>query len=114
MSINRIEPSEVNCRSVEYNGIVYLSGIVAGDKTASMKGQTEQVLARIDEVLAKAGTNKSHLLAATVYLADMDLKDDMNEAWIDWADPDNLPVRAAVGTALTLSTLVEIMVTAAK
>ena len=114
MSINRIEPSEVNCRSVEYNGVVYLSGVVAGDKTASMKGQTEQVLARIDQVLATAGTDKTRVLAAVVYLADMDLKDDMNEAWIAWVDPDNLPVRAAVGTALTPDTLVEIMVTAAK
>ena len=114
MSITRIEPSDVNCRSVEYNGVVYLSGVVAGDKTASMKVQTEQVLTRIDQILANAGTNKNRVLAATVYLADMDLKDDMNEAWIAWADPENLPVRAAVGTKLTPGTLVEIMVAAAK
>ena len=114
MSINRIQPREWNSRAVEFNGMVFLSGIVADDKTQPMKQQTEQILARIDEVLALAGTDKSRLLSSVVYLADMDKKDDMNEAWMAWIDRDNLPARAAVGTALTPGTLVEIMVCAAK
>jgi enamine deaminase RidA (YjgF/YER057c/UK114 family) len=79
-----------------------------------MKGQTEQVLRKIDGVLAAAGTDKSRILSATVYLADIDLKDEMNEAWMAWVDRKNLPARAAVGVDLTPGTLVEIMVSAAK
>lgn len=114
MSINRIQPGEWNSRAVIYNGMVFLSGIVADDKTLPMKQQTEQVLAKIDAVLASSGTDKSRILSSVVYLADMSKKDDMNEAWMAWIDPDNLPARAAVGTALTPGTLVEIMVCAAK
>lgn len=113
MSINRIQPGEWNSRAVIHNGMVFLSGIVADDKTLPMKQQTEQVLAKIDAVLASSGTDKSRILSSVVYLADMSKKDDMNEAWMAWIDPDNLPARAAVGTALTPGTLVEIMVCAA-
>lgn len=113
MSIQRIGPGDWNSRAVVHNGIVYLSGMVADDKTVPMKQQTEQVLARIDQYLAEAGSEKSKLLSAVVYLADMAKKDDMNEAWMAWMDPANPPVRAAVGTTLTPGTLVEIMVTAA-
>ena len=77
---------------------MFLAGIVADDKTLPMKQQTEQVLAKIDAVLASSGTDKSRILSSVVYLADMSKKDDMNEAWMAWIDPDNLPARAAVGT----------------
>lgn len=114
MSIKRIQPGEWNCRASVHGDTVYLSGIVADDKTLPMKGQTEQVLAKIDKVLAEAGTNKSKILTATVYLADIDQKDAMNEAWMAWVDRSNLPARAAIGVDLTPGTLVEIMVCAAK
>ena len=114
MTITRIQPREWNSRAVEYNGMVFLSGIVADDKTLPMKQQTEQVLAKIDAVLASSGTDKSRILSSVVYLADMSKKNDMNEAWMAWIDADNPPARAAVGTALTPGTLVEIMVCAAK
>jgi enamine deaminase RidA (YjgF/YER057c/UK114 family) len=113
MSITRIGLGEWNSRAVIHNGIVYLSGMVADDKTLPMKEQTEQVLAHIDNFLAEAGSDKSKLLSAVVYLADMSKKDDMNVAWMAWVDADKLPARAAVGTALTPGTMVEIMVTAA-
>ena len=113
MGINRIQPGEWNSRAVIYNGMVFLSGIVADDKTLPMKQQTEQVLAKIDAVLASSGTDKSRILSSVVYLADMSKKDDMNEAWMAWIHSDNPPARAAVGTALTPGTLVEIMVCAA-
>ena len=114
MSIERIGPGEWNSRAVIHNGMVFLSGIVADDKTLPMKQQTEQVLAKIDAVLASSGTDKSRILSSVVYLADMSKKDNMNEAWMAWMDPDNPPARAAVGTALTPGTLVEIMVCAAR
>lgn len=114
MDIQRINPREWNCSAVVHGDVVYLSGIVADDKSLPMKGQTEQVLRKIDAVLASAGTDKSRILSATVYLADINLKDDMNEAWMAWVDRKNLPARAAVGVDLTPGTLVEIMVCAAK
>lgn len=113
MAIDRIQPGEWNCRAVVHDNTVYLSGIVADDKTLPMKEQTEQVLAKIDAILARAGTDKSKVLTATVYLADIDQKDGMNEAWMAWVDTRNLPARAAIGVKLTPGTLVEIMMTAA-
>lgn len=114
MDINRIQPGEWNSRAVVQGNLVFLSGIVADDKALSMKEQTAQVLRKIDALLSVAGTDKSRILSATVYLADIDRKDEMNEAWMAWVDRKNLPARAAVGVALTPGTLVEIMVCAAK
>ena len=88
MNIERIKPGVWNTRAVVHGDLVFLSGIVADDKSLSMKGQTEQVLAKIDEVLAAAGTSKSRILTSTVYLADIDAKDEMNEAWMAWIDKD--------------------------
>jgi enamine deaminase RidA (YjgF/YER057c/UK114 family) len=80
-----------------------------------MKEQTKEVLAKIDELLARSGTNKSKLLSATVYISDMGQKTAMNEAWLDWIDPKNPPTRACVAVELgSPTTLVEIVVTAAK
>lgn len=114
MDINRVQPGAWNSRAVVLGDMVFLSGIVADDKSLPMKGQTEQVLRKIDAVLAAAGTTKSRILSATVYMADVALKDEMNEAWMEWMDKENPPARAAVGVALTPGTLVEIMVCAAK
>jgi len=113
MEVDRINPREWNCSAVVYDKIVYLSGVVADDKSLPMKGQTEQVLGKIDAILEKAGTDRSRILSATVYMADASLKDEMNEAWMAWVDRANLPARAAVGAVLTPGTLVEIMVCAA-
>jgi len=87
---------------------------VADDKSLDMKGQTAQVLKKIDAVLEKAGTDKSRILSATVYMADAGLKDEMNEAWMAWVDRSNLPTRTAVGAVLTPGTMVEITICAAK
>jgi enamine deaminase RidA (YjgF/YER057c/UK114 family) len=78
MDIRRIGLRDNNSRSVAFDDLVFLSGITADDKSADMAGQTRQVLKKIDRHLADAGTNKSRLLAATVYLAEISLKDDMN------------------------------------
>jgi len=96
MDIERMIPREWNCSAAVFGDLVFLSGIVADDKSLPMKGQTEQVLRKIDAVLAKAGTNKSRILSATVYMADASLKDEMNEAWMVWVDRANLPTRTAV------------------
>lgn len=114
MDIQRINPRQWNCSAAAHGNLVFLSGVVADDKSLPMKGQTEQVLRKIDHVLASAGSSKSRILSATVYMADATLKDEMNEAWMAWVDRSNLPTRTAVGAALTPKTLVEITVCAAK
>lgn len=102
-------------RIVTHNGIVYLAGLTADDRSAGMKAQTEEVLKKIDELLKLAGTDKSRLLSATVYVSDMRQKPQMDEAWIAWIDSSNTPVRACVETRLgTADTLVEIIVVAAE
>lgn len=113
MEIERIQPGDWNSRAVVHGGVAYLSGIVADDKTRPTKEQTAQVLSKIDTLLAGLGTSKSRILSATVYLADLGEKDEMNAAWMAWMDPAHPPARAAVGVQLTPGTRVEIMCCAA-
>lgn len=113
-SIERHQFNSRLSRAVVHNGVAYLAGTTAENRSAPMKGQTEEVLNKIDELLKLAGTSKSRLLSAVVYVADMRLKSQMDEAWIAWVDPKNPPARATVETRLgTPDTLVEIMVIAA-
>lgn len=115
MTITRNDPGEWLIKTVEHNGVVYVCGLTADDRSASMKDQTAAVLAKIDAALAKAGTDKTRLLTAMIYVSDMSKKPEMNEAWLEWMDPGNPPARATVGTVLgTPDTLVEIVVSAAK
>ncbi|MCJ2115189.1 RidA family protein [Methylobacterium sp. J-001] len=102
-------------RVVEHGGVLYLGGIVAEDRSASMKGQTEQVLARVDALLSETGSDKSKILTATLYITDMNLKDEMNEAWTAWLAPEILPSRSTIGVAeLGPKVLIEAVITAAK
>lgn len=85
------------------------------DLKKDVKGQTQEVLAEIDRLLAKCGTNKSKILQATIWVTDIRNRPAMNEAWIAWADPKNMPVRACIEAKLAdPACLVEIMVVAAK
>jgi enamine deaminase RidA (YjgF/YER057c/UK114 family) len=80
-----------------------------------MTAQTEEILRKIDAVLKLAGSDKSRLLSAMVYVTDMRLKPQMDEAWTAWIEPQHTPARACVETRLgTPDTLVEIMVVAAQ
>jgi enamine deaminase RidA (YjgF/YER057c/UK114 family) len=102
-------------RAVVHNGIVYLAGLTADNRAAGMKGQTAEILKKIDALLKTSGTDKSKLLSTMIYITDMRLKPQMDEAWAEWADAKNLPARACVETRLgTPDTLVEIMVVAAQ
>lgn len=99
--------------AVVHNGIVSLCGMTA-DPVGDVKVQTRQVLERIDQLLQAAGTDKSKLLTAQVWLADMRDFEDHNSVWNEWVDRKNPPVRACVGAPLWRpGMLVEIMVTAA-
>ncbi|MBM3359255.1 MAG: RidA family protein [Betaproteobacteria bacterium] len=113
--IKRHNPGPVLCRAVEYGNLVFVAGTTAENKSASCKAQTEEILKKIDEALAAAGSSKSKLLWANVWLTDIREKAEMDAAWKAWVDPDNKPVRACVEARLaTPDTRVEIMVTAAK
>jgi len=114
-SIIRHDPDARLSDAVEYNGMVFLAGQVGENTAAGMKAQTESILRQIDALLAKCGTNKSRILSATVYVADMKLKPQMDEAWLAWVDPKNPPARATVEARLgNYETLVEIQCVAAK
>src|SRR4029077_596761 len=99
MAITRHSPGPRMSAAVVHGDTVYLAGQVSGDSD-TMKGQTEQVLKKIDGLLASAGTSKSKLLSATIYITDMRLFNDMNAVWDAWVDPQNTPARATVQAAL--------------
>ena len=116
MSIERRHSGPRMSQVVVHGGVVYLAGQVAqrapGD---SVGAQTTDILARIDELLAEAGTDKSKLLSATIWLTDMGGFAEMNAVWDAWIDPGNPPARACVQSpALAAPQFnVEIMVSAA-
>jgi enamine deaminase RidA (YjgF/YER057c/UK114 family) len=71
MSIKRHQPGKLFSAAVEHGGLVYVAGQVADDLTQGVKGQTEQVLKKIDAILAAAGTSKSKILSANVWVTDI-------------------------------------------
>ncbi len=99
---------------VVHGDIVYLCGVTP-DSVGGIGTQTRQVLERIDALLRAAGTDKSKLLTAQVWLSDMALFAEHNAVWNDWVDTKNPPVRACVEAGLWQPGLfVEIMATAAR
>lgn len=97
-----------------HNGIVYLSGQVARGTDGSVAGQTRAILEKIDGLLQDAGTEKSRILSATIWMTDIKQVAEMNAEWDRWVDKDNMPVRACVQSALVADDItVEIQVTAA-
>ena len=90
------------------------AGITPNPIVGDIKAQTAHVLRRVDELLNLAGTDKSHLLSAQVWIADMRLFEDHNSIWNEWVDPANPPVRACLTTDFWRpGMLVEVMVVAA-
>jgi len=92
-----------------------LSGLVADDKTMDMKGQTRQICSKIDGLLSELGSDKQHVLMATIFITDFHEKAGMNEAWAEWLPASDLPSRATIGVnELGERTLIEVTVIAAK
>ena len=115
MQITRHLPSKIYSKAVEANGFVYTAGIVADDVAQDVKGQTQQILKDIDRLLTLAGTDKSKLLQATIWLSDIRTRDAMNEVWSAWTGPASLPARACVEAKLADPRMqVEIAVVALK
>jgi enamine deaminase RidA (YjgF/YER057c/UK114 family) len=112
-TIKRIECGPRMSHAVIHNDIVYVSGVVSAGKT--VRQQTKNVLEGIDEVLKRAGTDKSKLLWATVWLTDISKFDEMNKVWDAWVPAGSAPARACVEAKLALPGYeVEIAVTAAR
>lgn len=115
MSVTRHEPRKILSCVTEGADLVYTAGITADDTTQDVQGQTAQVLAEIDRLLELAGTDKSKILNATIWVPDIRLRDDMNVAWNAWTGGENLPARACIEAKLAgPDILVEIQVTAVK
>lgn len=113
MTIRRIEPGPRMSQTVVHGGVVYLAGQV-GAPGASVAEQTRAVLAQVDRLLAEAGSDRSRLLSATIWLADIADFAEMNSVWEAWIDPANPPARATGECRLAAPEFkVEIIVTAA-
>ena len=100
MSITRLSVGPRIAGAVVHGDTVYLAGQVAADASAGVKGQTEQILKKFDELLAAGGSSKAKLLSVTVWLANMGSYDEMNAAWDAWVDPNGKPARATVESRL--------------
>jgi enamine deaminase RidA (YjgF/YER057c/UK114 family) len=99
-------------RSVAHAGVL-TTVATATEKTPSAYEQSRDALSNIDANLAEAGIDKSRIITVMVYIANMDDKPELNRAWDEWVDRDNLPVRACLGVDLEGDDLVELVVTAA-
>lgn len=112
--IERIEAGHRMSEASIHNGVAYLAGQVAADATAGIEDQTRQVLAEIDALLSQAGTDKTRILRAQIFLADIGDFAGMNKAWDQWVAPGQAPARATVEARLANPAWkVEIVVTAA-
>jgi enamine deaminase RidA (YjgF/YER057c/UK114 family) len=119
MTIERINAgprmSQAVIHSDNAGSTVYLAGQVADDPSADVAGQTRQILAKIDGLLEKAGTDKSKLLSANIWLSDISTFNQMNEVWDAWVSPGQPPARATVEARLAGPQYkVEIMAVAAR
>jgi enamine deaminase RidA (YjgF/YER057c/UK114 family) len=114
--ITRLDASARYSEAVVHAGTCYLAGQVAADDAlADCASQTRSVLAQVDALLARAGSDKSRLLSATVYLTSLEHYAAMNEVWAAWLPAGCAPARATVGnvTLAKKEWLVEIVVVAA-
>ncbi len=115
MSVEHHDSGEILSQAVVHGDTVYLCGLTATDREKDVAGQTEEVLAKIDDRLAACGSDKSELLSATIYLTDIKLKPAMNEAWKAWLGDLKRPTRTCIGgVALEPGVLVEITTIAAR
>ncbi|MCE2970944.1 MAG: RidA family protein [Burkholderiales bacterium] len=114
MEIRRLQIGLRMSQAVVHGSVVYLAGQVADDPSQDVAGQTRQVLAAIDALLAQVGTDKTRILLAQIYLADISTFAQMNSVWDAWVSAGHTPARATVEAKLAgPQWKVEIVVTAA-
>lgn len=113
--IQNINPTHVMSAATVFNKVVYLSGQVPKNTDADITGQTQDILATIDQLLAAANTDKSRLLSAHVYIKNLSDFQAFNHVWIDWLKDCVAPARATIQADLVNPDwLIEIAVTAAQ
>jgi enamine deaminase RidA (YjgF/YER057c/UK114 family) len=113
--IERLHNGPRMSQAVIHGNTVYLAGQVADDPTQDVAGQTRQILAAIDRLLAECGTDKTRILTATIYLADIGTFGQMNSVWDTWVPQGHTPARATVEAKLAAPQYkVEIQVIAAR
>ena len=102
-------------RIVKHNGTIYLCGQVCEDASQGIKEQTESMLEKVDALLLQAGSDRNHILSATIYIKDMQHFSEMNEVWDSWVPEGHAPARACVEASMAREALlVEISVIAAQ
>lgn len=113
-AITRIATGQRMSKIVIHHGTVYLCGQVADNTEAAIGPQTENMLAKVDTLLIEAGSDREHMLSATIYLKQMKDFPSMNEVWDNWVPTGHAPARACVEAAMARpELLVEISVIAA-
>jgi enamine deaminase RidA (YjgF/YER057c/UK114 family) len=113
--IERISPGARMSRAVVHGDTIYTAGHVAADTSAGVAGQTREILAQLESTLADAGSDKSRILSATIWLADIETFDEMNSVWDAWVDRTDPPARATVEARLARPQIkVEIALIAAR
>ena len=100
MAIQRIQTNTRMSQAVIANGFVFLAGQVATDTTLDAAGQTREILDKIDALLATAGTDKTAIVQASIWLADHKTFAEMNTVWDAWVPEGQAPARACVESAL--------------
>jgi len=115
MNIERLETGQRMSRIVKHNGTIYLCGQVAADANAGIKEQTQTMLDKVEILLEQAGSDKEHILSATLYIRDMKDFAAMNTVWDAWVPQGHAPARACVEARMARpELLVEISVVAAE
>ncbi|MEC9367900.1 MAG: RidA family protein [Pseudomonadota bacterium] len=115
MTITRHEQSPILSNVVTHSDTVYTAGVVAKNLNADIAGQTDEVLKEIDRLLKLAGSDRTKILFATIWVPDIRLRAPLNEVWTKWIDKKHLPARACIEAKLAdPRALVEIAVVAAK
>ena len=115
MTITRLDTERRRMsKIVIHNDTVYLCGQVAKDSDDDIKEQTRTMLEKVDDLLKRAGSDREHILSATIYIKDMKYFSEMNEVWDAWVIEGHSPARACVEASLARAELlVEVSVIAA-
>lgn len=115
MSIERLETKQRMSRIVKHNGTIYLCGQVCADATKDITEQTQTMLDKVDQLLLQSGSDRKHILSATIYIKDMQYFAEMNAVWDAWVPEGHAPARACVTANMAREELlVEISVVAAE
>ena len=113
--IQRQETKQRMSRIVIHQGVIYLCGQVCADATQGIEHQTQTMLDKVDQLLVDAGSDKQHMLSATIYIKDMQDFSAMNTIWDNWVPEGYAPARACVQASMARpELLVEVSVVAAQ